>query len=228
MIRSYVIPDLHGRHDLLVGALDAIAARAGDEPVTVITLGDYVDKGPNSRKVIEALIALQAAPPSGWNVICLKGNHDALMRDACRRPETRDVWLAKGGEMALASYDPPEGDGRIPESHVRWLEGLQLMHVDAHRVFVHAGVDPERPLDRQTEQTVLWKRYPDDDGAGHGERHVVHGHDRRRDGPGHFGGRTNLDTQAWTTGRLVVGVFENDRPGGPVDLIEVVGPPFPA
>lgn len=225
---SYAIPDLHGRNDLLVAAIEAIARRAGSEPLTLIALGDYVDKGPDSRQVIETLMALQAVPPPGWDIVCLKGNHDALMRDALRRPETRDAWLAKGGEMALASYDPPGGDGRIPEAHIRWLEGLALMHMDQHRIYVHAGVEPGRPLDRQSEQTLLWKRYPEGETGGHGERHVVHGHDRRRDGPKLYAGRTNLDTMAWASGRLVVGVFDDDRPGGPIDLIEVIGPPFPS
>ncbi|MEW6644218.1 MAG: metallophosphoesterase [Pseudomonadota bacterium] len=224
---SFAIPDLHGRHDLLVAAIEAIAARAGTDPLTLIALGDYVDKGPDSRRVVETLMALQAAPPAGWDVICLKGNHDALMRDALRRPETRDAWLAKGGEMALASYDPPGGDGGIPEAHIRWLEGLRLLHVDRYRIFVHGGVDAERPLERQPEQTLLWKRYADREVGGYGEHHVVHGHDRRRDGPKLHAGRTNLDTMAWASGRLVVGVFDDDRPGGPIDLIEVIGPPFP-
>ncbi|WP_315832742.1 metallophosphoesterase [Bradyrhizobium prioriisuperbiae] len=227
MTRSYVIPDLHGRHDLLVAALDVIATRAHGDPLTLITLGDYVDKGPHSRQVIATISALQSDPPTGWRMICLMGNHDWMMREAVRKPETQEFWMARGGDIALASYaDMP--DGGIPEAHVRWLEALAPMHVDRHRVFVHAGVDSGQPLDQQSERTLLWKRYPDDDADGYGERHVVHGLDRFPDGPKLLRGRTNLDTMAWATGRLVIGVFENDRPGGPVDLIEVRGVPFAA
>ena len=99
------------------------------------------------------------------------------------------------------------------------------MHVDAHRLYVHAGVDPDILLDRQSETTLLTKRYPKGFAGGYGERHVVHGHDNDPDGPLLFEGRTNLDTAAWRTGRLTVGVFDDDRPGGPVDFIVVKGAP---
>ena len=99
------------------------------------------------------------------------------------------------------------------------------MHVDNYRVYVHAGVDPEIPLDRQSEATLLWKRYPKGFSSGFGKLHVVHGHDNYPDGPLLYEGRTNLDTLAWRTGRLVIGVFDDDRPGGPVDFIVVRGSP---
>ena len=111
----------------------------------------------------------------------------------------------------------------VPQTHIAWLDRLQLMHVDAHRVYVHAGVDPEVPLDRQDEVTMLWKRYPKGYKHGFGELHVVHGHDNDPDGPLLYEGRSNLDTLAWRTGRLTVGVFDDDRPGGPVELIVVRG-----
>jgi serine/threonine protein phosphatase 1 len=88
---------------------------------------------------------------------------------------------------------------------------------------VHAGVDPAVPLDLQSEHTLLWKRYPKDDASGFGELHVVHGHDNDPEGPLLLAGRSNLDTAAWKTGRLTIGVFDDDRPGGPVDLIVVKG-----
>lgn len=224
---SYAIPDLHGRHDLLIAALDAISARAGGDPLTLIALGDYVDKGPQSRQVIEAMSGLQCNPPAGWRVICLMGNHEAMMSEAVRNREARDFWVARGGDIALASYGGGPGDEAvIPGPHVRWLEDLALMHVDRHRVFVHAGVDAALPLDQQARHVLLWKRYADDQIGGHGDRHVVHGHDRAWEGPKLLPGRSNLDTMAWSTGRLVIGVFDDDRPGGPADLIEIRGPPF--
>jgi serine/threonine protein phosphatase 1 len=132
-------------------------------------------------------------------------------------------WLEKGGDAALASYGgDPAG---IPQSHLAWLDGLQLMHVDHHRVYVHAGVDPEAPLDQQSEVTLLWKRYPKGFPGGFAGLHVVHGHDNSPEGPLLYEGRTNLDTLAWRTGRLVIGVFEDDRPGGPIDFVVVKGSP---
>ena len=125
----------------------------------------------------------------------------------------------QGGDTALASYggDP----AAVPQTHIAWHDGLRLMHVDNYRVYVHAGVDHEVPLGEQCEATLLWKRYPRGFSGGFGELHVVHGHDNFPEGPLLYEGRTNLDTLAWRTGRLVIGVFDDDRPGGPIDFIVV-------
>jgi len=221
---TYVIPDIHGRDDLLGRALADISAHSGGEGGVIVMIGDYVDKGPHSRQVVERLLSGIA----GWNLVALKGNHDAMMVQALRDQGLRDpaklaFWIEKGGDTALASYggDP----SAVPEAHIAWLDQRPLMHVDVHRVYVHAGVDPDLPLAQQSEDTLLWKRYPKGYGAGFGARHVVHGHDNDPEGPLLFEGRSNLDTLAWRTGRLTVGVFDDDRPGGPVDFIVVRGPP---
>jgi serine/threonine protein phosphatase 1 len=220
MSLTYVIPDIHGRYDLLSDALTGITARSGGEAGVIVTIGDYVDKGPESKEVVDRLLSGVA---EGWSFVALKGNHDAMMVQALREPAGMALWMEKGGDAALRSYggDP----AAVPQSHIAWLDQLPLMHVDAHRVYVHAGVDPGIPLDRQSEATLLWKRYPKGYPGGLGERHVVHGHDNHPDGPLLYGGRTNLDTLAWRTGRLTIGIFDDDRPGGPVDFIVVKGPP---
>jgi serine/threonine protein phosphatase 1 len=100
------------------------------------------------------------------------------------------------------------------------------MYADRHRVFVHAGIDPNRPLDEQDAENMIWKIYPDDDGGGHGQRHVVHGHHQHAHGPIFKKNRTNLDTLAWYTGRLAIGVFDDAAPGGPIEVLEVLGEPF--
>jgi serine/threonine protein phosphatase 1 len=217
---TYVIPDLHGRSDLLDEAMAAISARSGGEAGTVVMLGDYVDKGPDSKQVIDRLLAGVAA---GWNLIALKGNHDVMMLEALREPAKMASWLEKGGDAALGSYggDP----AAVPPGHIAWLEQLRLMHVDAHRLYVHAGVDPGISLDRQSETTLLWKRYPKGFAEGFGKLHVVHGHDNFPDGPLLYEGRSNLDTLAWRTGRLTIGIFDDDKAGGPVDFISIQGPP---
>lgn len=228
MTRTYVIPDLHGRCDLLTAALRDIAARTHGDPATVITLGDYIDRGPDSRGVIELLAELGRSPPPGWRLVGLKGNHEILMEEALQHPERLPNWLAKGGDTALRSYgagDPPDL-AVVPDDHRAWIAALELMYVDRHRIYVHAGVDADQPLDRQPVKTLLCKRYPDAYAGGYGDYHVVHGHDRAENGPLLYAGRTNLDTMAWSTGRLVVGAFDDDKAGGPVDLIEVRGAPF--
>ena len=220
MSLTYVIPDIHGRHDLLSEALAGITLRSRGERCVIVMIGDYVDKGPDSKAVIDRLLA---GVDAGWSLVTLKGNHDALMSEALRDPSKMAAWIAKGGDAALASYggDP----AAVPPAHIDWLDRLQLLHVDAHRVYVHAGVDPELPLDQQSEATLLCKRYPKEFSGGFGARHVVHGHDNHPEGPLLYEGRTNLDTLAWRTGRLMVGVFDDDKPGGPIDFIVVKGAP---
>jgi serine/threonine protein phosphatase 1 len=214
---TYVIPDIHGRDDLLGRALLEINAHASGKSGIIVTIGDYVDKGPQTRQVIERLLPGIA----GWRLVALKGNHDAMMAEGLRDPAKLAFWLGRGGDSALASYggDP----AAVPQAHIAWLDQLRLMHVDAHRLYVHAGVDPAVPLAMQSEETLMWKRYPKDDSGRFGELHVVHGHDNDPEGPLLLEGRSNLDTAAWKTGRLTIGVFDDDRPGGPVDLIVVRG-----
>jgi serine/threonine protein phosphatase 1 len=215
---TYAIGDIHGRDDLLGSALTKITAHAGGKAGVIVMIGDYVDRGPHSKQVIERLLHGMAG---GCKLVALKGNHDAMMLEYLRDPAGTAWWLEKGGEATLASYggDP----AAVPQSHIVWLDQLPLMHIDAHRLYVHAGVDPAIPLNRQSEKTLLWMRYPDEYAGGFGELHVVHGHDKHPEGPLLYPGRTNLDTLAWRTGRLTVGVFDDLRPGGPVDLIEIRG-----
>jgi serine/threonine protein phosphatase 1 len=200
MSLTYVIPDTHGRRDLLDDALAEIDARSRGTADTIITIGDYVDKGPQSKQVIDRLLS-----GVGCSFVALKGNHDAMMVEGLRDATKTDSWLANGGDAALASYG---GDAAaVPRAHIAWLDQLRLLHVDAHRIYVHAGLDP--------------KGFPD----GFGRFHVVHGHDNCPEGPLLYGGRTNLDTLAWRTGRLTVGVFDDATPGGPVDFIVIKGAP---
>ena len=218
---TYVIPDIHGRLDLLEDGLAEIVERAAGQVGTIVALGDYVDKGPDSKKVIDRL---RAGLRDRWKLICLKGNHDAMMVAALRDESKLRFWLERGGDTALKSYGGDPSD--VPSADIEWLDKLPLMHTDTHRLYVHAGVDPDVPLDQQAERTLLWKRYPRDYQFGFGDLHVVHGHDSFVDGPKLYEGRTNLDTRAWRTGRLVIGVFDDEKPGGAIDFIRVIKQPM--
>ena len=218
MSLTYVIPDIHGRADLLDEALARITLHARGVTGTIVALGDYVDKGPDSRGVIERLLA---GCGDNWLFVALKGNHDAMMVEALRNPARMDYWLQRGGDIALKSYG--EDAAAVPPDHIAWLDALRLIHADAHRVYVHAGVDPGVPLEQQKEETLLWKRYPKGYPDGFGGRHVVHGHDNNPAGPLLYEGRSNLDTAAWRSGRLVIGIFDDGKPGGPIDFIVVTG-----
>jgi serine/threonine protein phosphatase 1 len=228
---TYAIADLHGRFDLLQRAEEAIAAhRPPMMNCTIVYLGDYVDRGPQSAQIIEWMMAHQE-----WNNfvgrIFLKGNHEDIMLQTIRKPLHPDWWIGNGGGRTLISYGhAPAGlvdYSVVPKVHLDWIDALPLMHVDEHRVFVHAGVDRFKPLDQQDQQTLTWKIYDGNDDGGHDHRHVVHGHHQFANGPILHKDRTDLDTFAWYTGRLVVGVFDDSVPGGPVETIEVKCAPDP-
>ena len=183
MPQTYVIADLHGRFDLLQAALATIAQHANGRACKIVTLGDYVDRGPQSRQVVERLMAVQAA---GTNLICLKGNHEYMMHRAltltwfasASRARCLNWWKHNGGESTLASYG-----NKVPSDHLRWMKNLPTIYVDQHRIFVHAGVDPKRALDEQTDEFLLWHRYSEGADIGHEGRHVVHGHTANRKVP---------------------------------------------
>ena len=104
MSKTYVIADLHGRADLLDLALEAIRQRAAavsGEKSTVITLGDYIDRGPQSRQVIECLMSVQVIHGP---LICLKGNHEDIMWQTIRKPLSPQWWFSNGGAATLTSY----------------------------------------------------------------------------------------------------------------------------
>jgi serine/threonine protein phosphatase 1 len=216
---TYAVPDVHGRADLLRDGLGGIVGHAAGQAGTIVALGDYVDKGPDSKAVIDLL---RMGPPPGWQLVPLKGNHDAMMVEALRDPSKMPGWLTRGGDTAIESYGGEASN--VPSADIEWLDRLPMTHLDRFRIYVHAGLDPELPLDQQTEKTLLWKRYPEGFDRGFGGRHIVHGHASFSDGPRLYQGRTNLDTRAWRTGRLVIAIFDDDKPGGPIDFISVQGP----
>lgn len=229
----YAIGDIHGRDDLLDRALAKIDAHARGRPGRLIFLGDYIDRGAGSRSVIERLMPLHK---SGL-AICLKGNHEDLMIRALTSPQPLAMrrWLENGGLETLASYgvaDPALAHQLVPREHVRWMAGLPLTTTDGQRIFVHAGLAPKVPFHRQTEEACLWIREKFLRAkAKDFESHIVHGHTPVWEGkPDHsrpelLPHRTNLDTAAFASGVLTIGVFIPDLPGGPVEVMTVEGEP---
>lgn len=209
--RTYAVADLHGRYDLLDAALKAIEA---NPPGTIVFLGDYIDRGPQSCQVIDRLMT---GPPDGWRWVCLKGNHEDMMVETINQPLDFGWWVGNGGGATLASY----ADGVVPQAHLDWCRQRPLCYLDSRRVFVHADFDETRPADEQTEARLLWSRRERNADLTAAAGYVVHGHTPFPDGPVVLSGRCNLDTLAWRTGRLVVAVFDDDVAGGPASLIEV-------
>lgn len=161
----YAIGDVHGESERLVVLHDAIlrdiAARGWD--AEIIHLGDYVDRGPDSRGAIEAITALQAR--AAVPVRALKGNHEQMMLDAYDRTDgDADMqWMMNGGVLALMSYgwDEQERDWRalVDKRHIAWLRALPTLHCDEARkiAFVHAGIDP-KTFPACDEQIRIWTR----------------------------------------------------------------------
>lgn len=227
MSKTFAVADLHGRHDLLVAAIERIE-QSSHSGGTIVFTGDYVDRGPASRQVVETLMAGPQTP--GWKWVCLQGNHEEIMMAGCLG--VLHWWLPNGGGATLISYGAKDGGSArdaialVPEEHLSWMYDLPLYYEDAHRVFVHAGVDETLDLADTPSKFLQWHRYERDYPYGYRGKHVVHGHEQYEDGPVLHAGRSDFDTFAWYTGRLVVGVFDDAVPGGPVSTIEIVGPSF--
>jgi serine/threonine protein phosphatase 1 len=213
----YAIGDIHGRHDLLQKALREIARDSGDANATmgttVVFLGDYIDRGPQSREVVARLMRGPERAGDRW--ICLKGNHEAMAWDAHQPGGNRYLWLDNGGDATLASFG-----GTMPDEVLAWFRDLPLRYETERHFFVHAGIMPGMPLQAQDDATMLWIRSRFlDDSRDHG-KHIVHGHT-----PSYAAelrpNRTNLDSMAFHTGRLSVGRFDPQMKGGPTRLIEV-------
>jgi serine/threonine protein phosphatase 1 len=209
---TFAIGDVHGCLDKLERLLRACEAHAGSRPTRWVFLGDYVDRGPDSRGVVALLMRRQQAASD--RVVCLMGNHEHLAirahDDECEMP----LWLHNSGATTQRNYW--RTGGRIEPAHLAWLRALPLWHDDGLRFFVHAGIDLDRPLDRQERETMLWMREPflsDCDRVDCG-RFIVHGHTPQESGtPDLRARRLNLDTGAVLGGPLTAAMFDDTRPG---------------
>lgn len=220
---TYAVADVHGRADCLENAIATIERHgaAGDGRRTIVFLGDYIDRGPGSRAVLDRL---RGGPPPGWRWICLRGNHEDLMIRHLYGLDDPNLWIYNGGDATLAGFQrSADGAFEVPADYVEWLESLGLMHSDRYRIFVHAGFDRGRPEAEQSPHHLMWTRNHGQDSAE--GKHIVHGHTPHADGPRFYPGRTNLDTLAWQTGRLAIALFDDDVAGGPQAILtSEVGP----
>ncbi len=208
-----VIGDIHGRDDLLARLL-GLLEHAGDWQLVFV--GDYVDRGPESRQVLARLQALDA--------VCLKGNHEVMLLDFLDDPaENAGRWLRNGGRETLASFDVELAESPTLEmlenardglraalgAGEAWLRGLPLVWQSGNLLVTHAGPDPARPVQGQPDKVFLWghNRFLRDaraDGLW-----VAHGHwirDRATAGDG----RIAVDTGAWDSGRLSAALIDPD------------------
>lgn len=222
-VRIYAIGDVHGRADLLDRVLSRIDAHVAAHPIVRpihILIGDYIDRGPASREVLDLLINCA----QGREMVFLKGNHETFIFEFLQNPALLRDWSKMGGIETLMSYGlkPPMNadaatrvelanalNSMLPKAHRDFLHGLTPSFACGGFFFAHAGVRPGVPLTKQREDDLLWIR---DDFLLHEEdfgKIVVHGHtpvsklDVRPN-------RINIDTGAYATGRLTCLVIEAD------------------
>jgi diadenosine tetraphosphatase ApaH/serine/threonine PP2A family protein phosphatase len=201
----YAIGDIHGSLQKLRDLMTLCERHADGRPTTFVFLGDYIDRGPDSRGVVEALMNLQSRRPD--HVITLKGNHEAFPIGVVDGEIEPEFWLHEGGAATLRSYHIDDAFD-LPDEHVAWLRSLPLYYDDGLRFFVHAGVDPDKPLGAQSDHDLIWIREPFlSDPRDYG-RLIVHGHTPQTDGiPDFRGNRLNLDTGAVFGGPLTAAAF---------------------
>lgn len=215
----YAVGDIHGRLDLLDDLLRRIeedAARStGDSERILIFLGDYIDRGPASRGVVDRLLE---GPLDGFTTVRLMGNHEEALLSFLDSTSDGLDWLTFGGLETLLSYGVPLRTlpstdrqivelrealaGAVPKSHLDFFRRCTFRHSIGDYVFVHAGVRPGVPLERQTPSDLMWIR---DDflrvRVPLPGRVVVHGH-TIVDLPQDRTHRINIDTGAFVSGRL--------------------------
>ena len=207
---TYAIGDIHGSYDKLRILLDRCREHRGATEYRIVFLGDYIDRGPLSRDVVEFLIETQSHAPG--QVICLRGNHEDMLLSAVDDGD-HAPWFANGGAATLASYGVGRPDA-IPATHLDWFRSLPLASADDKRFYVHAGVRPGVPLQHQSEYDLLWIREPFlTDPRDHG-LYIVHGHTPTRSGiPELRRNRLNLDTGAYFGGPLTAAAFDGTMVG---------------
>lgn len=206
---TYAIGDVHGRADLLSSLVQFClrdAATLGGA-ARFVFLGDICDKGPSSRQAYDIVSDILGTCEGS---VLIKGNHDDMFERSVGRLQRSAVgaWLPRGGVQTLNSY--VDGDlelavqvaGTMHSDHVRMVAESSLMVDDGDFLFVHAGIDPEKSLDDQTERDLIWLREPFMSHVGFLGKTVVHGHSIVGDRPVATENRISIDTGAYSSGRL--------------------------
>lgn len=194
--RLFAVGDIHGCVDELCAVLDAIEPAASD---TVVFIGDYLDRGPSPRKVIERLIELRDS--GGARCVFLKGNHEDMFLAWLGEPGRHgDAFLLNGGRITLESYGlapsvrREEARHRLPPSHLEFLRGLAVFDRRPPFLFVHAGISPLRTLEEQDEEDLLWIREEFIRNRHRLGETVVFGHTPHREVVWHLPWKIGIDT----------------------------------
>jgi serine/threonine protein phosphatase 1 len=222
--RVYCIGDIHGRLDLLEelhGMIREDSAGYKDSK-TVVYLGDYIDRGAQSRQVLDLLIG---QPLTGFDTVYLLGNHEQSMLDFLRQPRETAAWLNYGGQLALLSYGVGLGrvmmrqdvevlrdelEEKLPPSHLEFLQSCRLSYTEGSYCFVHAGIRPGVAMADQQAADLLWIRDEFTRSKLCHEHIVVHGHTITEEVEW-LPNRIGIDTGAYQTGLLTALVLEGQE-----------------
>jgi serine/threonine protein phosphatase 1 len=211
---TFAIGDVHGCFDKLQDLLLFCDRTRADREARYIFVGDYIDRGPDARKVVDLLMQKQLE--HGGRFICLRGNHEQmLVAAAAKERYDRDLmtWWANGGEQTLDSYGVNDPSS-LPASHLGWIETLPLKLLDQKRLFVHAGIRPGISIANQFEADLLWIREPFLSSEIPHELFVVHGHTPTKSRlPDSRPNRLNIDTGACFGGELTAAAFTEEQVG---------------
>ncbi len=218
-IRLYAVGDIHGRSDLLQCLLSLIeldTAMRGPAEVRLMFLGDYIDRGPDSPGVLDLLME-----PRAWaRTTCLRGNHEDALLSFVHDPIGARFWLDWGGLATMRAYGVAlssdlhamsrQLDAILPDRHRAFLKAMPVRESLGDYLFVHAGVDPTLPFDRQDHVTLTTIREPFLTWGKKLEKIVVHGH-TISPMPELLSWRIGIDTGAYASGRLTALGLEGDR-----------------
>jgi serine/threonine protein phosphatase 1 len=220
-LRVYAIGDIHGRADLLKALLRQIDVDCKLYPSLrsiIVFLGDYIDRGPASREVLDVLLECKRVTEA----VFLKGNHETFVHRFLSEPTILNDWRLCGGLETLVSYGlkptlnpdaleqkqlAEEFARSIPKRHLEFLESLDCSFSCGEFLFVHAGIRPGIPIRKQREEDLLWIREEFLFHEQRFEKFVVHGHTPVST-PDFRSNRINIDTGAFATGRLTCIVIE--------------------
>lgn len=224
--RIYAVGDIHGRFDLMIALLDRIHSDAGGHGdgrrTRIVFLGDYIDRGDDSRSVLDTVIELSRA--NSPDLVFLRGNHEDALMSFLEDPVAGRAWLGYGAKQTFASYGLPPVSSRLADPQqlhdlrdrlaaamgpqVDILEAMPTHFVSGNVLFTHAGANPRRPLDDT--RAMVWG-HPDfpPEGLVQGLR-VVHGHYDDIE-PVSDAGRICVDTGAYYTGRLTAVRLDRDE-----------------
>ncbi len=228
-VRRYAIGDIHGCLDEMKVALQWCFddAKTDNVAAEVILLGDLVDKGPESKEVVNFLLDFENTDT--FKLTTLKGNHDLMLANVWHDPNYYlvNTWWQHGGQQTLMSYGwhplmdrrPNRLEDYIPKSHIDFLSDLPVMYETDDLIFVHAGLRPGVAVADQTEHDLLWIRGQFLAAKFDFGKPVIHGHAPDKKNPMASNYRVGLDTGCFGSGKLAVAAFD---PGERVPRTAVV------